>query len=116
MNTLNKEDKDTSKRVYKFVRRIVADNAKREILACSYRCADDDGETVVLHSFLVTMILQCNVQIKLARRMPYPNPGLINQEVSRICNAKHIATNMMQSFIFPSEIIQEMDATDQRKN
>ncbi len=75
MNTLNEEDKDTSKRVHEFVRRIVAYNAKHQILAGSYRCVDDNGETAALHGSLGTMILQTNIQIKLARKMPYPNPA-----------------------------------------
>jgi hypothetical protein len=116
MNTLNDEDEDTSKRVHAFVRRIVNDNAKHKILAGSYHCADDDGESAALHGFLGTLILQCTIQIEVARRMPSPNPGHVTQEVSRICNAKHIATRRMQEFIFPPEIVQEMDAADYRDN
>ena len=48
--------------------------------------------------------------------MLHPNPDLVFREVSRIYNAKHIATKMMQSYIFPPEIIQEMDAADHHAN
>ena len=65
MNTLNEEDEDTSKRVQEFFRRIMADNTKHEVLAGSYRCADDDKKIAALHGFLGTMILQCNIQIKV---------------------------------------------------
>ena len=116
MNTLHEDDEDTSTRVHNFVRRIVAYNAKHEFLAGSYCCADNDGETTALHGFLGTMSLQCNIQIELAQRIPYPNSGLINQQVSRICNTKHMATKMMQSFIFPPEIVQEMDTADYLAN
>ena len=116
MNNLNEDNEDTSTRVHKFVRSIVAYGTKHKFLAGSYLCPDNDGETAALHGFLGTYILRCNIQIELARRWYHPNPGLINQEVSWICNAKHIATKMMQSFILPTEIVQEMNAMDHRNN
>ena len=48
--------------------------------------------------------------------MLHPNPGLVSQEVSRICNFKHRATKMMRSVIFPQEIVQEMIASGHRDN
>ena len=60
--------------------------------------------------------MRCNIQIELARRLDHPKPGLINQEISRICNANHIATRMMQSFVFPQEVVQEMNAIYRRAN
>ena len=82
-------------RVHKFVRSIVAYDAKHELLAGSYRCPNNDGETAALHGFLGTDILKCNIQIELAQRWDHPKPDLINQEVSRICNTKQIATNII---------------------
>ena len=116
MNTLNEDNEDISTRVRGFFRRIMAYDVKHEFLDDSYRCADNARETSALHGFLGTDILKCNIQIKLARRLPHPNPGLINQEVSQTFNAKHTATKMMQSFIFPPEIVQEMNAMDHRDN
>ena len=116
MNNLNEDDEDTSTRVHKFIRSIVAYGAERTFLAGSYRCPVNDGESAALHSFLGIDITRSNIQIKLARRLEHPKPGLIHQEVSRICNANHIATQMMQSFIFPLEIVQEMNAIDHCDN
>ena len=116
MNTLHEDDEDTSTRVHNFVRRIVAYNAKHEFLAGSYCCAEDNRQPVTLHGFLGILILQFNLQIVVAQRILLPNPDLVSLEVSRICNTKHIATKMMQSFIFPPEIVQEMDAADHYAN
>ena len=61
-------------------------------------------------------ILESNLQIAVANIMLHPNPDLVSQEVSQICNVRHIGTKMMQSFIFPPEIVHEMDAADHRAN
>ena len=95
MNNLNENDKDTSMRFNKFISSIVAYDAKHGFLAGSYRCPKNDGETVVLHGFMRAATVRSNIQIKLTRRWDHPKPGLINQEVSQICNANNMATIMM---------------------
>jgi hypothetical protein len=112
MNPLNDEDGDTSNRVHEIVTRMVAANAKRDFMAGPYRCAGDDGKTAKLNGFLGGKILESNLHIAVANRMLNPSPGLVSQEVSRICNESHIGTKRMQSFIFPREIIHDMNAAD----
>ena len=95
---------------------MVADNAKHTFMAGLYCYAEDDGQSATIHGFLGTKILESNLQIAVANRMLHPNPDLVSREVSWICNVRHITTKMMQSFIFPAEIVQEMDAADHRAN
>ena len=109
---LNDEDRDSSNCVCEFVIRMVADNMKRDIMAGSYSCARD-GKSAKLNGFLGGKILESNLMIAVANRTLNPNPGLLTQEVSRFYNKQHIGTIMMQSFIFPPEIVHEMDEADQ---
>ena len=95
MNNLNEDNEDTSTHVHELVRGIAAYGPKHEFLAGSHRCPNNNGETAALHGFLGTDILKCNIQIELAQRWDHPKPDLINQEVSRICNTKQIATNII---------------------
>ena len=116
MNLLNEEDAGTSNHVHAFVRRMVADNAKHKLVAGSYCCAEDGGQAATLHGFIGTKILESNLQIVVAHRMLHFNPDLVSQEVLRICTARQFATNMIQSFIFPQGIVQELDAADHCAN
>ena len=89
--------------------RMVANNMKRGSMAGSYACAEDDGKSSKLNGFLRFKILKSNLLITVANRTCNPNLGLLTQEVSRFYNGQHIGTIMMQSFIFPSKIVGEMD-------
>ena len=95
---------------------MVADNVTDNFAAGPYRCAEDNGQYATLHGFLGGKILQSNLQITVTHIMLHPNLDLVSREVSRICNVRHIGTKMMQSFIFHSEIVHEMDAADHCTN
>ena len=85
--------------------RIVANNTKRDFMAGPYRYDRDGGKSAKLNGFLGGKILKYNLLVALSNRTLHPNPGLLSQEVSRFCNEQHIATRMMQLFIFPPEIV-----------
>jgi hypothetical protein len=116
MNNLNEDNEDLSACVHMFVRSVVDHGAKTEFLDGPSCCPDDDEELATLYGFVGTHIIKSNIQIILAQSWDHPTPGQIDREVSRICNVKHMATKMMQSFIFPQEIVQEMIAIDHRNN
>ena len=79
----------------------------------SYACAGADWKATKLNGFLGSKILESNLINAVANRTFHPTPGLLTQE-SRFYNKRHIATRMMQSFIFPPEIVHEMDKADHR--
>ena len=92
MNPPNDEDKDASDRVQAFVRRMVADNAKRDFIAGPYCCAEDDGKPAKLNGFPGGKILESKLLIAVANRMLHSNLEVVSQEVSWICNKNHIVT------------------------
>ena len=111
MNSFIYEDRDTSSLVHVFVIRMVANNMKIDFMARSYACARYDMKSVKLNGFLGSKILKSNCIIAVANQTLKPTPGLLTQEVSRFCNQRHIGTGMMQSFIFPPDIIHEIKRT-----
>ena len=93
---------------------MIANGRKSKFMTGTYICAGDDGKIADLNGFLGIKILEFNLLLTVANRQEYLAPGILTQEVSRVDRSTHIATKMMQSFIFPPEIISEMNKADQR--
>ena len=81
-------------------------------MAGMYICAKDDGRIAELNGFLRIKILEFNLLLFITGRQENPSPGVLTQEFSRFNNITHIATRMMQSLIFPPEIVSEMNEAD----
>ena len=102
MKFFNDEDRDTSICVHTFIRGMVADDMKSAFMAGTYACVWDDGKTATLNGFLDSKILESNLIPAVANHELNHTPRLLIQEVSHFYNERHIATRLMQSFVFSS--------------
>ena len=94
------------------VNNIIVSDKKREFMTGTYIFAGDDKRIAELNSFPKINILEFNLLLAVTGSHTNPATGLLTQEVSRFRNRDHIVTIMMQSFIFPSEIVSELNKVD----
>ena len=104
MNYYNDDNRGSSSRCHTLVNDIIVSDRKREFMTKTYICAGDDGIISELNDFLGMKILEFNLLLVVAGRHTNLAPGVLTQEVSRFSNRDHIATSMMQSFVFSSEM------------
>ena len=93
---------------------MVAVGRKSASMAGTYICAGGDRRIADLNGFLGIKILESNLLLAVTNCQEHPTAGVLTQEVSRSDNSTHIATRMMESFIFPPQIVSEMNKADQR--